>query len=95
MRLGSDFSHDFLLEKILLAREKTECKRNGFQIVTIFVTFFVSIFLRHYVTYVPAGFGKVLLALILGCHQRIQRGGQGVQTPVPLKNHKNRVSKQY
>ena len=45
------------------------------QIVTIFLTFFFSVFLRHYVTYVPAGFGKVLLALILGCHGPIQRGG--------------------
>ena len=55
-----------------------------------FFTFFFSIFLRHYVTYVPAGFGKVLLkALILGCHGRIQRGDRGSGPPPPLKNHKN------
>ena len=66
---------------------KPNAKQNRFQIVTIIFTFFFSIFLRHYVTYVPAGFGKVLLAPILGCHGRIQRGGQGVRTP--LKNHKN------
>ena len=65
---------------------KPNAKQNRFQIVTIIFTFFFSIFLRHYVTYVPAGFGKVLLAPILGCHGRIQRGGQGVRTP--LKNHK-------
>ena len=65
---------------------KPNAKQNRFQIVTIFFTFFFSIFLRHYVTYVHADFGKVLLALILGCHGRIQRGGQGVWTP--LKNHK-------
>ena len=46
-----------------------------------FFTFFFSIFLRHYVTYVPAGFGKVLLALILGCHWRIQRGTGGPDPP--------------
>ena len=90
MRLGADFSHIFLLEKIFLgALENINTKQNRFRIVTIFFTFFYSIFLRHYVTYVPAGFGKVLLALILGCHGRIQRGGQGVRTPLPLlKNHK-------
>ena len=47
-----------------------------------FFTFFFSIFLRHYVTYVPAEFGQVLLALIRGCHRRIQRGTGG---PDPLK----------
>ena len=36
---------------------KLNAKQNRFQIVTIFFTFFFSIFLRHYVTYVPAGFG--------------------------------------
>ena len=46
-----------------------------------FFTFFFSIFLTHYVTYVPAGFGKVLLALILGCHGLIQRGGGGTGSP--------------
>ena len=70
-------------------------KQNRFKIVTIFFTFFFSIFLRHYVTYVPAGFCKVLLALILGCHGQIQRGGGTGGPDPPLKNHKNRVSKQY
>ena len=79
----------FLLEKIFFWRvRKPHAKQNRFQIVTILFTFFFSIFLRHYVTYiyVPTGFGKVLLALILGCHGRIQRGRAGVRTP-PLKNH--------
>ena len=70
----------FCSKRYFLAREKTEC---------------FSIFLRHYVTFVPAGYGKALLELILGCHGRIQRGAKGVRTPPPLKNHKNRVSKQY
>ena len=35
---------------------KPNAKQNRFQIVTIFFTFFFSIFHRHYVTYVPAGF---------------------------------------
>ena len=74
---------------------KPNAKQNRFHIVTLFFfTFFFCIFLRHYVTYVPAGFGKGLLALILGCHGRIQRGDRG-SGPPPLKNHKNRVSKQY
>ena len=67
---------------------KPNAKQNRFQIVTICFTFFFSIFLRRYVTYVPAGFGKVLLALILGCHGRIQRGDRGSRPPPPLKNHK-------
>ena len=43
-------------------------------------TFFFSIFLRHYATYVPAGFGK-----ILGCFRRIQRGAGGPDHTPPLK----------
>ena len=66
---------------------KPNAKQNRFQIVTIFFTFFFSIFLKHYVTYVPAGFCKILLALILGYHGRIQREGQRVRTPPP-ENHK-------
>ena len=73
MRLGPDFSYDFSLEKIFLSSEETESFSDSHD----FLTFFFSIFHRHYVTYVPAGFGKVLLALILGCHGRIQRGGRG------------------
>ena len=62
--------------------------------------FFFGIFLRHYVAFVPAGFSKVLLELILGCHGPIQRGGQGPgppppPPPPPEKSPKNRVSKQY
>ena len=34
--------------------------------VTIFFNFFLSMFLLHDFTYVPTGFGKILLALILG-----------------------------
>ena len=73
---------------------KPNAKRNRFQIVTIFFTFFFSIFLRHYVTYVPAGFGKVLLALFFGCHRRIQRGERGSDPP---ENHKKLgfLAKQY
>ena len=83
MRLGPDFSHDFFARKDISWRvRKPNIKQNRFQQVTIFFTFFFSIFLRHYVTYVSAGFGKVLLALILGCHGRIQRG-TGVRKPPP------------
>ena len=46
MRLGTDFSHDFLLDNIWNQ--------------TIFFIFFFSMFLWHYFTYVHAGFGKVL-----------------------------------
>ena len=67
---------------------KPNAKQNRFQLVTFFFTFFFSIFLRHYVTYVPAGFSKVLLALILGCHGRIQRGGRGYGPPPPEKSQK-------
>ena len=76
---------------------KPNAKQNGFQIVTTFFTFFFSIFLRHYVAYVSAGFGKVLLALILGCHGRIQRWDRGSGPPPPplRKSQKIRVSKQY
>ena len=87
---GTRFQSGFFARKDIFWRvRKPHAKQNRFQIVTILFTFFFSIFLRHYVTYiyVPAGFGKVLLALILGCHGRIQRGRAGVRTPPPLKNH--------
>ena len=76
---------------------KPNAKQSRFQRVTIFfLLFFFSIFLSNYVTYVPAGFGKVLLALILGCHGRIQRGTGGPDPPPPPeKSQKSRVSKQY
>ena len=86
---GTRFQSRFFARKDISWRvRKPNAKQNHFRIVTIFFTFFFSIFFRHYVTYVPAGFGKVLLALILGCHGWIQRG-PGVRTH--LKNHKNRV----
>ena len=76
---GTRFQSRFFARKDISWRvRKPNAKQNRFQILTIFFTFFFSIFLRHYVTYVPAGFGKVLLALILGCH--------GPHSP--LKNHK-------
>ena len=85
---GTRFQSRFLARKNIPWRvRKSNAKQNRFQIVTICFTFFFSIFLRRYVTYVPAGFGKVLLALILGCHGRIQRGTGGPDPP-PLKNHK-------
>ena len=95
---GARFQSRFFARKDISWRvRKSNAKQNRFQVVTIFFTFFFSIFLRHYVTYVPAGFGKVLLALILGCHGRIQREGQGVRTPPPPpeKSQNIRVSKQY
>ena len=96
---GTRFQSRFFARKDISWRvRKPNAKQNRFQIytiVTIFFTFFFSIFLRHYVTYVPAGFGKVLFALILGCLGRIQRGGGGQGVRTPPKNHKNRVSKQY
>ena len=89
-------SRFFAREDISWRVRKPNAKQNRFQIVTIFFfTFFFCIFLRHNVTYVPAGFGKGLLALILGCYGRIQRGDRGSGPPPPFKKHKNRVSKQY
>ena len=86
---GTRFQSRFFARKdISWCVRKPNAKQNRFQIVTIFFfTFFFSIFLRINVTYVHAGFGKLLLALILGFHGRIQSGGQGVRTP--RKNHKN------
>ena len=85
---GTRFQSRFFARKDISWRvRKPNAKQNRFQIVTIFFYFFFSLFLRRYVTYVPAGFGKVLLVLILGCHERIQSGGQEVRTP--WKNHKN------
>ena len=68
MCFGPDFSSRFFARKDISWRvRKPNAKQNRFQIVTIFFfTFFFIIFLRHYVTYVFADFGKVLLALILG-----------------------------
>ena len=81
---GARFQSRFFARKDIFWRvRKPHAKQNRFQIVTILFTFFFSIFLRHYVTYVPAGFGKVLLALILGCHGRIQRGRVGSRPPPP------------
>ena len=95
---GTRFQLLFFARKDIPWRlRKPNAKQNRFQMVTIFFfffTFFFSIFLRQYVTYVPGGFGKVLLALILGCHGRIQRGGTGGQDP-PEKSKQFRVSKQY
>ena len=89
MRLGPDLSHNFFDRKDISWRViKPNAKQNCFQIVTFFFfTFFFSIFLRHNATHVPAGFGKVLLALILGCPDP--------PPPPPEKSQKLRVSKQY
>ena len=73
----------FCQKRYFLAREKTECLTKSFSDSHDFcLLFYFSIFLRHYVTYVPAGFGKVLLALILGCHGWIQRGDRGSRPPL-------------
>ena len=86
---GTRYQSRFFARKdISLRMRKQNAKQNRFQIVMIFFTFFFSIFLRHYVTYVPAGHGKVLLALILGCHGRIQRGTGGPDPPPPDKSQK-------
>ena len=86
---GTRFQSRFFARKDISWRvRKPNAKQNGFQIVTIFFfTFYFSIFLRYYAAYVSAGFGKVLLALILGCHGRIQRGegGRGSGPPPPPK----------
>ena len=98
MRLGPDFSHEFLLEKIFLSAWKNRMLNKIIFIKSRFFTFFLCIFLRHHVTYVPAGFGKVLLALILGCHgriQRIDRGPDPPPPPPPEKTQKLRGPKQY
>ena len=81
---GTRFQSPFFARKdISLPMRKPNAKQNRFQIVMIFFTFFFSIFLRHYVTYVPPGYGNVLLALILGCHGRIQRGDRVSGPPPP------------
>ena len=72
---------------------KPNAKQNRFQIVTIFLLFSSAYFLDIMSLMFPAGFGKLLLALILGCHGRIQSGGQG--SGLPGKSQKIRVSKQY
>ena len=69
---GTRFQSPFFARKdISLPMRKPNAKQNRY----------------HYVTYVPPGYGKVLLALILGCHGRIQRGDR-VSGPPPLTNHK-------
>ena len=89
---GTKFQSQFFAKKDISWRvRKPNAKHNRFQIVTIFFTFFFSIFLRH-----SRRFWQSTLALILGCHGRIQRGNRGSEPPPPpFKNHKNRVSKQY
>ena len=58
---GTRFQSRFFARKDISWRvRKSNAKQNRFQRVTILLTYFFSIFLRHYVTYVPAGFGKVL-----------------------------------
>ena len=44
---------------------------------------------EHHVTYVSAGFDKVLLALVLGCYGLVQRGTGGPDHSPSRKNHKN------
>ena len=44
MRLGTDFSHDFMLEIYFLASEKPNAGQKRFQTVTIFFFYF---FLQH------------------------------------------------
>ena len=66
MHLRPDFSrfgHDLLLEKIL-----PNAGQNCFRTVTFPPPpcFSFSMFLWHYFIYDPLGFGKALLALILG-----------------------------
>ena len=61
---GTKFQSRFFARKDISWRvRKPNANKNRFQIVTIFCfffAFFFSIYLRHNVTYVPAGFGKVL-----------------------------------
>ena len=45
MRLGPDFSHDFLLENNSWCVRKPNAKQNRFQIVTIFLLFSSAYFL--------------------------------------------------
>ena len=49
---------------------------------------------EHHVTYVSAGFDKVLLALVLGCYGLVQRGTGGPDHSPSEKLQKFRVSKQ-
>ena len=96
---GTRFQLRFFARKDISWRvRKPNAKQNRFQIVTIFFfTFSSAYFLDEHVTYVPSGFGKVLLVMILGCHGRIQRGDRGSGPPPPPheKSQKFRVSKQH
>ena len=90
MSLGPDFSHDLFVRKDISWRvRKPNAKQNRFQIVTIIFLLFPSAYFSHYVTYVPTGFGKVLLALILSCHGWIQRGTGGPDPPPPPEKSQN------
>ena len=60
-----------LATKIFLVASETECWTKLFSdshmfVVVFFLLFLFSMFLLHYFIYVPAGFSKVLVALILG-----------------------------
>ena len=56
---GTRFQSQFFARKDISWRvRKPNAKQNRFQIVTIFFTFYLSIFLGHHVTYVPAGLAE-------------------------------------
>ena len=56
---GTRFQSRFFARKDIPWRvRKPNAKQNRFQIVTICFTFLFSIFLRRYVTYVPAGLAR-------------------------------------
>ena len=91
---GTRFQSRFFARKDISGRvRKPNAKQNRFQIVTIFFTFFFSKFLRHYVTYVPAGLWQSTFSTDPWLSWADPEGGQGVRDP--LKITKIRVSKQY
>ena len=92
MRFGPDFSHDFLLEKIFFGAWETKCWTKSLSDShNFFKTFFFSMFLWHYFTFVSAGFGKVLLAPILGgtskscVYEKIYTSIFSIRTPITLR----------
>ena len=80
----------FCQKEYFLAREKTECFTKSFLDRHDFLLFSSAYFLDIMSPMFPQ-----VLALILGCHGRIQRGAGGPDPLPPEKSQQIKVSKQY
>ena len=80
---GTRFQSRFFARKDISWRvRKPNAKQNRFQIVTIFFLLFSSAYFLDIMSPMfPYGFGKVLLALIIGCHGGSRGGGGGHGPP--------------